>query len=71
MSRAREVSDVLRRAGIVLPPATWTAVVFEIDNIYNNDASLSRAIAHISRGAGIILELMSQAPDTIEDNDGS
>jgi hypothetical protein len=34
-------------------------------------AALSRAVAHISRGAGIILELMSQAPDTIEDNDGS
>ena len=70
MTRAREVSDELRRAGIVLPPATWTAVVFEIDNLYNNEASLSRAIAHIQRGLDIISE-MSQADGTIEDNDRS
>jgi hypothetical protein len=70
MSRAGEVSDVLRRAGIVLPPATWTAVVFEIDNIYNNEAALSRAIAHIRRGLDIISE-MSHPDDTIEDNDRS
>jgi hypothetical protein len=33
--------------------------------------SLSRALAHISRGADIIQELLSHPHDTIEDNDRS
>lgn len=68
MSKAREVARAFERAGLVLPVSTWATLVYEIDNIYNRDASLSRAVAHIQRGLDIISE-MSQADDTIEDDE--
>jgi len=70
MSRAREVARALERAGVVLPVHTWAKLVDEIESLYDVDASLHRAHAHIQRGLDIISE-MSQADGTIEDNDRS
>jgi hypothetical protein len=71
MSKAREVARALERAGVVLPVHTWAKLVDEIESLYDVDASLHRAHAHISRGADIIRDLVSHLPDTIEDNDRS
>ena len=71
MSKAREAARALERAGVVLPVHTWAKLVDEIESLYDVDASLHRAHAHIARGAEIIQELLSHPHDTIEDNDRS